>query len=42
MGRWEHEVSVETLSRHIEHPLTDEEVAELEQKQLEAMADAHA
>ena len=42
VGRWEHEVSAETLSRYIEHPLTDEEVAALEQKHLEAMAETHA
>ena len=42
VGRGEHEVSAETLRRHIEHPLTDEEVAALEQKHLEAMAETHA
>ena len=42
VGRWEQEVSAEDLKRYIDHPLTDEEVSALEQKHLEAMADAHA
>ena len=42
VGRWEHEISAEDLKRYIEHPLTDEELAAIEQKHVEAMASAHA
>ena len=42
VGRWEREVSAEDLNLYIAHPLTDEEVAALEQKHLETMADTHA
>ncbi len=42
VGRWEKEISAEDLTRLIENPLTDEEVAAMEQKHLEAMEKAHA
>ena len=42
VGRWENEVSAEELTRLIDNPLTDEEVAAMEQKRLEDMAEAHA
>ncbi len=42
VGRWEKEISAEELTRLIDNPLTDEEVAAMEQKHLEAMEKAHA
>ena len=42
VGRWENEVSAEELTRLIDNPLTDEEVAAMEQKRLEDIAEAHA
>ncbi len=42
VGRWEKEISAEELTRLIDNPLTDEEVAAMEQKHLEAMEKVHA
>ncbi len=42
VGRWEKEISAEDLTRLIDNPLTDEEVAAMEQKHIETMEKAHA